>query len=175
MFKEEICAMLTTDHRNFTDYITSLNDEELLKSPPDKWNAGQHLDHIIRSVSAVRQALRVPKMILRIIFPKANRPSKDYEGLVEKYKSRLQQGGKAGGRFIPATIKATDKNNLVQKLNQQVNKLCDLLKDYNEDDLDSITLPHPLLGRLTMREMLYFTIYHVQHHHRLAGGTGFEV
>jgi hypothetical protein len=28
-------------------------------------------------------------------------------------------------------------------------------------------LPHPLLGKLTLREMIYFTIYHVQHHHKL--------
>lgn len=24
--------------------------------------------------------------------------------------------------------------------------------------------PHPLLGKLTLREMMFFTIYHVQHH-----------
>jgi hypothetical protein len=25
-------------------------------------------------------------------------------------------------------------------------------------------LPHPLLGKLTIREMLYFTVYHGEHH-----------
>jgi hypothetical protein len=25
-------------------------------------------------------------------------------------------------------------------------------------------LPHPLLGKLTLREMLYFTAYHADHH-----------
>ena len=168
MTKEEICNNLESEHRKFTDYITSLNDEAFLKSPEGKWYPGQHLDHIIRSVSAVRQALRLPKMILKIIFPKANRVSKSYEGLVEKYTSKLQQGGRAAGRFIPSPVQPAQKNNLIEKLNQLVTKLCGHLNDYQEEDLDSITLPHPLLGRLTLREMLYFTIYHVQHHHKLA-------
>jgi len=30
-----------------------------------------------------------------------------------------------------------------------------------------VLLPHPLLGKVTVREMLYFTIHHVQHHHAL--------
>jgi hypothetical protein len=42
------------------------------------------------------------------------------------------------------------------------------LKKFSEDDLDSIRLPHPLLGKLTVREMLYFAVYHVGHHHRQA-------
>jgi hypothetical protein len=25
-------------------------------------------------------------------------------------------------------------------------------------------LPHPLLGKLTVREMLFFTLYHQRHH-----------
>lgn len=47
---------------------------------------------------------------------------------------------------------------------------------WTEQDLDTVLLPHPLLGKLTVREMLYFTIYHAQHHQMLvdrdlSGGT----
>jgi hypothetical protein len=34
--------------------------------------------------------------------------------------------------------------------------------------LERIRLPHPLLGRLTTREMLFFTLYHNQHHVEVA-------
>jgi hypothetical protein len=37
---------------------------------------------------------------------------------------------------------------------------------FSETQLDQLILPHPLLGKLTLREMLYFTIYHVQHHQK---------
>jgi hypothetical protein len=35
---------------------------------------------------------------------------------------------------------------------------------WSEADLDACRLPHPLLGRLTVREMLLFTQYHEVHH-----------
>jgi len=44
--------------------------------------------------------------------------------------------------------------------------LCKQLLDYSEQDLDELILPHPLLGKLTLREMMYFTMYHVLHHHK---------
>jgi hypothetical protein len=36
---------------------------------------------------------------------------------------------------------------------------------FSEAQLDEYVLPHPILGKLTIREMLYFTIYHATHHH----------
>ena len=39
-----------------------------------------------------------------------------------------------------------------------------LLDKWSEQQLDKIIAPHPLLGKLTFREILYFTIYHAKHH-----------
>ena len=38
---------------------------------------------------------------------------------------------------------------------------------WSERALDRYRLPHPLLGRLTVREMLLFTLYHSVHHFSL--------
>jgi hypothetical protein len=35
---------------------------------------------------------------------------------------------------------------------------------WSEIDLDRYRLPHPLLGKLTVREMLFFTLQHLAHH-----------
>jgi hypothetical protein len=35
-----------------------------------------------------------------------------------------------------------------------------------EAQLDQYLVPHPLLGKITLRELGYFTIYHTQHHLR---------
>ena len=35
---------------------------------------------------------------------------------------------------------------------------------WSEGDLDRVRLPHPLLGTLTVREMLLFALYHGLHH-----------
>jgi hypothetical protein len=43
-------------------------------------------------------------------------------------------------------------------------RLREALEGWSERDLDRILLPHPLLGKLTTREMLFFTLYHDRHH-----------
>jgi len=45
---------------------------------------------------------------------------------------------------------------------------------WGDDALDRYRLPHPLIGKLTLREMLVFTLFHFDHHRdnvarRLAG------
>lgn len=47
------------------------------------------------------------------------------------------------------------------ELSQQLWSAIDVWRDA---DLDRYLLPHPLLGKLTLREMLFFTLYHNYHH-----------
>jgi hypothetical protein len=35
---------------------------------------------------------------------------------------------------------------------------------WSEKNLDAYLLPHPLLGKITVREMLFFTTFHTDHH-----------
>jgi hypothetical protein len=46
------------------------------------------------------------------------------------------------------------------------NQLASSIGRWREEDLDYYRLPHPLLGKLTVREMLFFTVYHNYHHPR---------
>jgi hypothetical protein len=167
MNKEEIIQQLQANHQKFCDAVLSLTDEEFISSTNGKWAAGQQLDHIYRSVNALNQGLSLPKFIIRLYVGKANRPSKTYEALIAKYKLKLGAGGKAVGRFIPREIDNKEKLSLKEKLINTVASLCKKVNRYSEPQLDYYILPHPLLGKLTMRETLYFTIYHVEHHQNL--------
>jgi len=84
--------------------------------------------------------------------------------LVERYRQRLKDGGRAPSRFLP-TQSSVDLDARVDSLQRMIRKLSLSLDHFSEEQLDRLLLPHPLLGKLTLREMLYFTIYHVQHHH----------
>jgi hypothetical protein len=167
MTKEQISDLLKTNHAQFIEQVQRLSDTDLCYAPKGKWSAVQQLDHIVRSISPVNMAMGLPKFILKWKFGIANRPSKAYEGLTEKYIRKLQQGGKASGRFIPSTAIPGQKEKLVAQLNTLVKKLSAKTKMHSEEALDKYILPHPLLGKLTLREMLYFTAYHVQHHGEL--------
>ena len=37
---------------------------------------------------------------------------------------------------------------------------------WSEDQLDRYQLPHPAMGKMTVREVLFFTVYHNAHHAR---------
>ena len=166
MTSSHIIGMLKGSHFEFTAMIASLSEEQFLQAEPGKWSPGQQLDHLVRSVAPLEQALNLPKFIPRMLFGKANRPSRSYDEVVARYQDKLAQGGKASGKYVPAAVTVAQRDALIDKLNDLVEKLSLSLGPYREEDLDTILLPHPLLGKLTLREMLYFTIYHVQHHHQ---------
>lgn len=166
MTKAEILQQFSERHQTFVTLITSLSQEEFLFIKSDKWTAGQQLDHIYRSVKPLKMALGLPKFVPRLLFGKANRPSKDYDNLVKKYVAKLASDYKVSKQFLPKSIAFEESKSLENKLLHTIQMLCNHLNKYDEPELDSYILPHPLLGKLTLREMLYFTVYHVEHHHK---------
>lgn len=168
MTKQEIIKRLIANHQRFIAYISSLDDDDFVFSlQNEKWTAGQQTDHINRSISPLSLVLSLPKWVTKLVVSKANRPSKSYDELVQKYLKKLDNGGRASGRFIPTNIKAIQKIKLKNKIENSVSKLCKSLDKFSEEEIDKLVLPHPLLGKITLREMMYFTIYHVEHHHKI--------
>ena len=165
--KEEIISKLKDNHNRLADMVGGLNERDFSAAPAGKWTAGQQLDHIYLSLKPLTMALGLPKIGLRA-FGSANRPSRDYDGVVAKYHEALANGGKAPNNFLPDPILYKDKDAISEKLKGNLAKLISHLDKYSEKDLDKYLLPHPLLGKMTVREMLYFTIYHSEHHYKVA-------
>jgi len=164
--KQDITSSLVSNHRSFTDYIVTVTDDRFVLSQNDKWTPAQHLDHMVRSVRPVVLAFMLPKLILGLLFGKSNRPSRTYEEVVLKYTQKLAEGARASGVFIPPPVPLGKRNELIQKLNAAASKLATQVSGISEKDLDTYLLPHPVLGKMTLREMIYFTMYHVEHHHK---------
>ncbi|HEY5967522.1 MAG TPA: DinB family protein [Chitinophagaceae bacterium] len=162
--KPQIISALNENVDAFNNYIAPLTKEQFEVSPNGKWSAGQNLDHLIRAIKPLQLAYGLPKFALRILFGKTNRPSKTYDELVARYKAKLAAGGRASGPFIPPFISFAKKDELIKKYAEQKQKLILKIEKQNEKDLDVYILPHPLLGKVTLREMLYFTIHHNKHH-----------
>lgn len=167
MEKNFILTELLEKHQQFTAYVLSLPEADFLYAPPGKWSSGQQLDHVKRSIRPLVLALRLPKGILRLLFGTANRPSKSYEELVKKYQSKLEQAVTPPAPFRPDVIAFQGRNRVQTALQTTVRSVINALERWSEEDLDRYILPHPLLGKITVREMMYFTIYHAQHHENL--------
>ena len=165
MEREALAQLLQQNYLHVIEQIRNLNDRELLHAPKDKWNALQQLDHLIKSVAPVNMAIGLPKFVLSWRFGIANRPSRSYDALVDRYHIKLQAGGRASGAFVPPMqVDPADKEALLRKLHYLADKLARKTLRQSEVSLDRYVLPHPLLGKLTLREMLYFTAYHASHH-----------
>lgn len=162
--RNELIDKLNKNYISFIEYINSLTDDEFVVSLNDKWTAGQQLDHILRSVKPLTQILSA-KSRIESNFGMTERRSLSYEEIVNNYKIELEKGGQATGKFVPEKINSNQKNELTAALSDNLKKLLENLTDYTDQELDNLVLPHPLLGNLTIREMIYFTIYHVGHHH----------
>ncbi|MBL7963547.1 MAG: DinB family protein [Flavobacteriales bacterium] len=167
MDRPEIGAALLQHHEAFIARVLELPMSQRAGSRNGKWTPAQHMEHILRAVRPVAMALLIPKWFLRWRIGVPNRPPRDYEGLVQRYKEKLAAGGRASGRFVPPAVPARDVESIASSVNRSVALLARRVNNWSEQDLDSVLLPHPLLGKITVREMLFFTIYHVQHHHAL--------
>jgi len=167
MDRSEINTELGEHHAAFIARILALAHGQLEGSRNGKWSPAQHLEHIQRAVRPVGLAMLVPKWFLRWRFGKPNRTPRDYDGLVQRYTEKLAAGGRASGRFVPPVIAASEVERIAASVQSTTQVLIRRVDRWSERDLDRYLLPHPLLGKLTVREMLFFTIYHVQHHQAL--------
>ena len=156
----------TLHHQEFTDYLAGLSEAAFTFSTDDKWTAGQQLVHILLSVKAASKGFGMPNLVLQTTFGKAKTPSRSYEELVAAYQQALQAGGKAPQTYIPDPVAFEAREKLIGKVDEALDTLHAQVEKRKESSLDQLRLPHPLIGKLSLREMLYFTIYHVQHHHK---------
>ncbi len=163
---QELAERLPRAATDLCSYCGSISPELFFHQPGDKWSAAQQVKHLARSTDMSRLAYSLPKFIVRFLGGRPNRNSRTYDQLVEKYNLKLQEGGKASGRYIPKPIPASyGKEKVLQQFTRSMQRFTNaLLKNWDDPRLDQYLAPHPLLGKITLRELCYFTIHHTYHH-----------
>lgn len=161
----EIKEQINKTGADFITYCTALSDVQFFYQPADKWSIAQQVKHLITATKAAGLAFTLPKVIVRWVGGKPNRSSGTYNELVAKYKKKLEEGGKASGPYIPKPVPETyGKEKLLNRFSEEMSKMSQKLGVWEEAQLDLYIVPHPLLGKITIRELCYFTIYHTYHH-----------
>lgn len=167
MNKDEINTLLKENYSKFVESVNALSADEFDYAPEGKWAAGQHAEHLLKSVKPVAQGLGMPKFLIKQKFGKANRPSRDYSALVDRYREKLGQGPVSNKTYAPGEVPFKKREKMLSALSESLEKLVSKTSKWSEEQLDEYIFPHPLLGKITIREMLYFTAYHADHHRRL--------
>jgi hypothetical protein len=163
---QEILDQLKKGSQELASFCMAISDDQFFRQPAEKWSVAQNITHLITSANMTRLAYRLPKFMIRLYTGKPNRPSRSFDELVAKYQFKLEQGGRASGRFVAKAIdKNAGKETIVSNFSTAMEKLVGALENnWKDPQLDQYLAPHPLLGKITLRELGYFTIYHTAHH-----------
>jgi hypothetical protein len=164
----EIVRELRALHARSRDFWESFSTPEFFYPLGEAWSPADNVRHLLKSNRPVARAMSTPKVLLLVRFGAGLRDSRPYSEVRERYLGRLASGVTAG-RFAPkplATSEQTEeqRRSLMAALDQVSENLVRPVSDWREWQLDRLRLPHPALGRLTGREMLFFTLYHNLHH-----------
>ena len=162
--KQEIIDAINQVFDDVYSELKDLSTEIVSYQSLEKWPISLQLEHLIISAQPVATALNLPKITFRA-FGIPEKDSRTYEEVVSSYQAKLEAGAKATSKYIPSP-KEKNKIDLLEKWLEVGDKLVDRIERlWTEDQLERYLLPHPVLGKLSVREMLFFTIYHTIHHH----------
>jgi uncharacterized damage-inducible protein DinB len=166
--KIELLTTLKDSNQQVTKWFAEIPTEEFFLRHGAVWSASDNLDHLIKSHRPIAKALKLPKFTLQAMFRKSEKPSRSYEEICRIYRDEITKGAQASGRYLPNQEDSENAEEKKRELFEQFSKasaeLVYVAEKWTERELDGYLLPHPLIGKLTIREMLYFTIYHNLRH-----------
>ncbi len=167
--RKELLAALQSVHREASELFAAVPENEFFHRPAeDVWSPGENAIHLVKSVKAVADGMKLPKLLLRSLFGTGG-SSRTYGEVRESYLEALAGGAVATGRYVPPAPPGKgagekSRSRALAGWQRAGDSLVAVVRKWNEPDLDKYRLPHPVLGKITVREMLFFTHYHDRYH-----------
>jgi len=158
--KASVKASIRDSFAQVASQISNLSSEQLHFKPDGKWSPAENLSHLISSTFPIASALNKTKLMFRV-FGTSSNGSRTYGEMNAFYREKLTGGiGTAGTGFEPKSDDIADVEKMLENWKMIGAKFESRIEKWSESDLDKYRLPHPLLGKLTFREMLFFTHFH---------------
>ena len=141
-------------------FFAGLDATTFTAGDTEHWSPAHHVDHLIRSNGPVAGGLSVARGRL-LPLPAQHRP-RTYAEIRGAYRAGLAAGARASGRWLPQP--EGTQLQMTERYASSLRAVHETLGDWTDAELDAWAMPHPVLGVLSVREMLYFTLYHNRHH-----------
>ena len=161
----EIIDALEASASSIIEFFSSVPDPLLFTGDPDHWGPAHHLAHLTQANVSVERAMRSG-----VLPPQPTGRSRTYAEVRDLATTSLDAAPKdrlleMGRRVVVAS--GTDKADLILHFATTTERLHGTAATWAEEALDRHTLVHPLMGALTVREMLLFFVVHERHHLKL--------
>ena len=158
---------LVNDYQTFISVINGYSSEAFNRHADEKWSVADVVQHLYLSARPVARLMTGPREVF-MQWGKPASPSKTYEEIASAYKKILATGVKAPAAMAPRIEDMqVGRDTLMTRFSSVYESLIETIGHWSDQELEAYCIPHPALGKLTVREMVNFTSLHTQHHLRL--------
>lgn len=160
----ELVQALTDSFAAIEAVITRVDEATFQSRPHGKWSIGENVEHLVLSSMGIASLLGRDKEALVAFRTHEPRPSRAYPEMAATYFVRVA-GRTAPQQLSPNAQAPKSREELLRSWRMIGSKFAERLPaHWTVEQLDEYQLPHPAFGKLSLREMLYFTIFHNYHH-----------
>lgn len=169
----EILTALEKTKETVCKFYSELPVEFFYWKPTKGWTAKENVKHLIFALWSIEIFFSMKLRFTLFIFGKGKKESRSFTEIQKAYLAKLKAGAGAG-LFTPiqgsTKLDKSKQEKLCQDLETGFNGLIQNIKGWTEEELDEYRIIHPIIGILTVREMLFFSIYHCYHHSLIVEG-----
>jgi hypothetical protein len=169
--KDDLAAELASVERMLSADLAHATAAALQRQR-EGWSAEAYVQHLLLSIKPFVRVLEMTPAAVQRRFGLPQHGSRPFAGLVALYTRALASGFRAETveAVLPAAYRyppdVTDPHaHLLHAWHDSHARLYQALAAWPETALDQAQVPHPAVGLLTVREMLFFTLHHNRLHH----------
>ncbi|HMV80907.1 MAG TPA: DinB family protein [Leptospiraceae bacterium] len=163
--RAEILSAIDDAVDQASSFYTSLGPEIFFHDGLGGWSPAQNISHIADITSLAVLLFRMPKFFL---LPFGRRKTqKNFSTLLSEYIGAEKPIfiGPLAPSSIPLPENAQETvQKLTARFRNMFQDLKKVLQEIPEEEFDRYSMPHPSLGMLSFREMVYVVIIHIIHH-----------
>lgn len=158
---------LLADCHAFVGVANSVDEIQFKQQLGGKWSMAEVMQHLYLSARPVVRLMTGSRDVFDQ-WGQVDRALLSYESIATAYQTVLTLGAKAPEPMLPRPEDIdVSKQQMLDRFSAIYEALAEASEGWSVHDLDTLQIPHPVLGKLTVREMLYFTSIHTRHHFRL--------
>lgn len=166
--KLEIIAALQTQKLEIPAFLSIIPTQQFFDGSSEKWSVGYHIQHITSAMNRVAGGLQNAGVL-----PKREpvTPSRDFATMRETYSETLRNTPRETLRQLGSRVTLEEhespdayKTQMISSFKDAITNFNTALEHFDEANLESLGMPHPIMGLLSSREMVFFIVFHNTHH-----------